>query len=70
MLRPGSGSCVPQLEQYTRYVNRYGSGAVVYWAGFVHEAASGPAAAAQGVALLSAAPAVSATACLPRLPLP
>lgn len=42
-------------EQYTKYVNRYGPGAVVYWAGFVVELDR--EAAAEHLVLLSDAPA-------------
>jgi len=53
-------------EQYSRYVNRYGSGAVVYWGGFVPQEGRPGLPAARGIALLHDVPALDP---LTRLPL-
>ncbi|KAK9833398.1 hypothetical protein WJX81_001760 [Elliptochloris bilobata] len=53
-------------EQYEKYVNRFGPGAVVYWFGY----AAGLQEACPGVLLLGGLPAASDVITLPCLPLP
>ena len=53
-------------EQYEKYINRFGPGAVVYWFGY----AAGLKAACPGVLLLDGLPAARDIVTLPCLPLP
>ena len=53
-------------DQFQKYVNRFGPGMVVYWAGFVDELDTG----AGDIVLADSFPPASEVMQLPRLPLP
>lgn len=63
-------SCVfrsSQTDQFQKYINRYGSGLVIYWNGFIEDLQEGANAA--GCILVDAFPTGSALRVLPKLSL-